>query len=290
MPVRSPIVAGLFYPADPSSCRQEIERYLAQAAEGLTVPESAQIRGGIVPHAGWAFSGPTAAHVYAALRAEPPETMVFFGAVHSWGVSKPSLYGSGSWATPLGELTIDLELAQAVVSASEGMIVDRPDAHREEHSLEVQMPFVKHLFPQARILPIAMPSMETAHTVGCLVAEAAGRLGRNAIAIGSSDLTHYGPRYGFAPQGVGPRALEWTKANDQRLLDLVLQMRIDQIVPEAQAHHNACGAGAIAAAMAFAAERGATRGLLLEHVTSHEVRPMGPPSDMVGYGAVLLVA
>ena len=114
-------------------------------------------------------------------------------------------------------------------------------------------------------------------------------MGRQAPAIGSSDLTHYGPRYGMAPAGTGQQGIEWTKANDRRLLDLVVQMRADEIVVEARAHHNACGAGAIAAAMAYAAELGASRGLVLEHTNSYEAMPLGAPSDHVGYAAVALV-
>jgi AmmeMemoRadiSam system protein B len=93
----------------------------------------------------------------------------------------------------------------------------------------------------------------------------------------------------MAPAGSGEPALAWTRTNDQRLLDLVTAMRMDEIVDEAERHHNACGAGAIAAAMGCAAELGAARGVLLDHTTSHQVRPLGPPSDLVGYGAVVFV-
>ena len=285
MPIRAPVVAGMFYPADERTCRRQIE----DALRGLSPSVEGTIWGGIVPHAGWTFSGRTAAHVYAALRTQSaPETVVFFGAVHSWGVSGASLYGAGSWRTPLGSLEIDEPLAQALVGAvDDGLITDLPAAHSSEHSIEVQLPFVKHLFPEARILPIARPPSSDAPEVGRQVARAVRELGRRAVALGSSDLTHYGPRYGLAPAGVGPRALEWTHENDRRLLDLAVDMRAEGVLREAQRHHNACGAGAIAATIAFAAACGASRGQLLHYTTSHEVMPMGPPSDMVGYGAVL---
>lgn len=287
MPTRFPSVAGMFYPADERSCRQEVTECL-RSPESVDLP--GPIWGGVVPHAGWAFSGPTAGRVFAALKAqEPPETIVLFGAVHSWGVSGSSMYGSGSWRTPLGELFIDEELAQAVLEASEGLVADKPQAHASEHSIEVQLPFIKHLFPDVRILPIAMPPIAAASDVGRGVARAVRSLGRSSVAVGSSDLTHYGPRYGFTPVGVGNRALEWTRQNDRRLLDLVVEMRAAEIVDEAKAHRNACGAGAIAASMAYAAELGATKGILLHYTTSHEVMPRGAPSDMVGYGAAIFV-
>jgi len=303
MPLRYPIVAGMFYPGDKTACRRQLEECLrgGQApdfdrGQALDVPQP--ILGGVVPHAGWTYSGPTAGRVFAAVKAQAPiasigaqgapETFVLFGAVHSWGVSGASLYGAGSWRTPLGDLAIDEELAQEALKASK-LLADRPQAHAEEHSIEVQLPFIQYLFPEARILPIAVPPSADAPEVGREVARAVRQAGRKAVAVGSSDLTHYGPRYGLAPSGVGDRALQWSKQNDARLLDLVVALRAEEVLAEAQAHHNACGAGAIAAAIGYAAELGASKGTLLQYTTSHEVLPMGRPTDFVGYGAVVFV-
>lgn len=287
MPTRFPSVAGMFYPADSRSCHKEVVECLRSAGP-LDVPDT--IQGGVVPHAGLAFSGATAGRVYAALNTQaPPETIVFFGAVHRWGVRRASMYGSGLWHTPLGDLLVDEELAQAVLKASEGLVEDRPAAHSDEHSIEVQLPFVKHIFPEARILPIAMPPSSDAPDVGRQVAKTVRDMGRRAWIIGSSDLTHYGQRFGLTPAGVGKKALEWTKKNDRRLLDLVTSMRALEIVGEATSHHNACGAGAIAASISYAAELGATKGILLHYTTSHDVMPMGTATDVVGYGAVIFV-
>lgn len=287
MPLRFPSVAGMFYPADEAECRRQVEDCVRESA---TLPKLPPIRGGVVPHAGWIFSGYTAGRLYAALAAqEPPQTVVLFGAVHSWGVRGASLYGEGRWRTPLGDISIDDALAQAVLQEGRGLVVNRPEAHATEHSIEVQVPFVQYLFPEASILPISMPPLPEAQRVGRAVARAVKALGRKAVAIGSSDLTHYGPRFGLTPAGVGQRGLEWLRQNDARLLDLVVQMRAEEIVPEAERRLNACGAGAIAAAIAYAAEIGATRGVLLHYTNSYEVMPSSPPTDIVGYGAVALV-
>jgi hypothetical protein len=187
-------------------------------------------------------------------------------------------------------MSIDDALAAALLGLLHGLVIDWPAAHAQEHSIEVQLPFIQHLFPDARILPVAVPPLDTAPEVGRQVAQVARTLGRRAVAVGSSDLTHYGPRYGMAPAGTGQAALDWTHANDRALLDLAVQLRAEEIVPEARVHHNACGAGAIAAAIAFAVELGATQGTLLHYTTSHEVMPTGRPSDMVGYGAVAFTA
>jgi AmmeMemoRadiSam system protein B len=275
----------MFYPAGEVACRREVAEYL-----GSVEPADVQspILGGVVPHAGWAFSGATAAYVYSALNAQcAPETIVLFGAVHSWGVPTASMYGRGRWRSPLGYLDIDEELAEAVLRQGAGLVADQPAAHDNEHSIEVQLPFIKYAFPDAHILPIAVPPLRIAPEVGRVVAQAAHKLGRKSPALASSDLTHYGPRYGFAPAGIGEQALEWTKANDKRLLDHVVAMRSSEIIEEASVHHNACGAGAIAAAMAYAAKLGATRGVLLHQTTSYDVMPTGRPSDMVGYAAVI---
>ncbi|OGO04404.1 MAG: AmmeMemoRadiSam system protein B [Chloroflexi bacterium RBG_13_56_8] len=280
---RSPTVAGLFYPADEGTCRRQVLQCLQDAE---LFEESQPILGGMVPHAGFTYSGPTAGRVFAALSQQAlPETIVLFGAVHSWGVSIPSMFGSGSWRTPLGDLLIDEELAQEIGG---DLIADRPQAHAGEHSIEVQTPFIAHLFPHARILPIAVPPTDSSPQIGREVARAVRKLGRRAPALGSSDMTHYGPRYGFTPVGIGDKALQWVRRNDARFLDLVVAMCAEELVNEAETHYNACGSGAIAAMVAYAAELGATQGKLLHYTTSHEVLPMGPPTDMVGYGAVVL--
>ena len=106
--------------------------------------------------------------------------------------------------------------------------------------------------------------------------------------VGTTDLTHYGRAYyGFAPAGAGERALEWARANDEQVLDLILAMRAEDIVAEAAAHHNACGGGAIAGTIAAARALGAEKGYLLEYTTSHDVMPRGPATDFVGYAAIV---
>ena len=115
--------------------------------------------------------------------------------------------------------------------------------------------------------------------------------GLNPVFLASSDLTHYGPAYGFAPAGVGEQGIAWAMENDRRLLAQVERFEIDRIVPEVVAHHNACGAGAIAAMLAACAEAGASSARVLRHASSYEtladVAPQ-PPVDAVGYAAVVV--
>lgn len=282
---REPVVAGMFYPADPQRNVAELERML-QAARAA-VPGD-HFFAGLVPHAGWAYSGPVAAKTFAALaESGTPSTVVVLGAVHSWGVQRPSLQARGAWDTPLGAIEIDEDLAQEILRLGGKEVVDNPLAHSEEHSIEVQLPFIKYLFPEARIVPLLVPPRENSPAIGEIVARAAAPRRQEVFLVGSSDLTHYGSHYGFAPRGTGPAALAWAKENDQRLLDEVVRMQAEAIVERALTDRSACGAGAIAATVAAARAFGATRGIILEHTTSHDVQPMGSPTDFVGYAAVV---
>ncbi|MEJ2009391.1 MAG: AmmeMemoRadiSam system protein B [Acidobacteriota bacterium] len=151
MPVRKPC-AQQFYPGD---CRAQIETFL----KGYEVPPGAEKAvAGIVPHAGWIFSGAVAAKVFKCVSASAnPDTFVLLGAVHTWGPRGNSLYARGSWETPLGEVKIDEDVALQLLNLLGEDIAEDPSAHEGEHSIEVQIPFIKYLCPDAKIVPIAMP-------------------------------------------------------------------------------------------------------------------------------------
>ncbi len=286
MRIRRPVVAGQFYPADRAGCIRMIQECLpAQLPPELPQP----IVAGVVPHAGWVFSGPIAVKVFAAIQSQQvPETIVLLSANHRWGGMRAAVYGSGAWLTPLGEAEVDSDLAQVVLQEGAGMLVDAPEAHAGEHSAEVQVPFIQYLFPETRILPILLSPDESAVVLGEAIARAIAVSGKKAVVVGTSDLTHYGAMYyGFAPAGSGERALAWARANDERVIRLMLEMKAEEIVPETESHHNACGGGAIAATVAAARAMGARKGVLLEYTNSHQVMPRGPATDFVGYAAVV---
>jgi AmmeMemoRadiSam system protein B len=138
---------------------------------------------------------------------------------------------------------------------------------------------------------VEVPLVEHAADIGSAVAKAVNAAGLTAVYLASSDLTHYGPAYRFAPVGIGQRAMEWAKDNDRRLLDHMLAMQVETIVPVVEAHANACGGGAIAAMMAACRESGATRAALLKHASSYEtlaeVAPQ-PPVSSVGYASIVV--
>jgi hypothetical protein len=274
--------ARQFYPGD---CRAQIEHFL----KNYQVPERpAMPVGGVVPHAGWVFSGAVAARVFKCISAKTfPDTFILLGAVHTWKPRGNSIYSHGSWATPLGEVQIDEEVAETLLDVLGEDIIDDPSAHDGEHSLEVQLPFIKHLCPEASIVPIAIPPDESAHITGRKIGEAVSEMGKKIVVIGSTDLTHYGDSYGFVPFGYGEEAKRRMKENDAGIIELALRMRSAEIRKEAQKNHNACGSGALAAAVAAAKAMGAEKGYLLEYTTSYDMMPEGDFEMAVGYAGIV---
>ena len=290
MQKRKPIVAGQFYPGQYDSCVDEINEYLEAKTLSESLPET--IVAGIVPHAGWTFSGSLAALVFSAIKQqhEKVHTFVVFGATHGYFGQSPAVYEIGNWITPLGEVAVDEELADAVLSS--GAAISDPRAHISEHSIEVQIPFIQYLFAGAKILPILVPPRQQAVALGTSVGDIISRQeDRKIVCIGSTDLTHYGPRYGFTPMGTGKEALRWADSvNDKEFIDLALKLDPQGLLTSAAENCNACGPGAAAAAVAAAKKLGSERGLLLAHTNSNEVmlRKMGNTSaDSVGYAAII---
>ncbi len=291
MAARKSVVAGQFYPGSEKECRSEIAECLSNRPISSKLPE--KIVAGIVPHAGWTFSGDLAAMVFSAIEKanKNVDTFVIFGAVHSYSDSTAAVYDKGSWQTPMGEIKIDEELAAEIIKKSKSA-KSNPEAHRYEHSIEVQVPFIQYLFKDAKIVPILTPPAEVVISVGTAVAECIESSGdKKIVCIGSTDLTHYGPRYGFAPQGSGPGGIEWAKnVNDRAFINLAIEMRAQRILTESIENQIACGPGAAAATVAAAKALGKTKGILLAHTHSNEVmeRRFGESSsESVGYAAIV---
>ncbi|HUS90837.1 MAG TPA: AmmeMemoRadiSam system protein B [Phycisphaerae bacterium] len=288
MDIRQPVVAGAFYRSSAEACRRDVDRLLHAAEVPADLP--GPLVGGIVPHAGWAFSGAIAALTLKALLGDArPRSVVLFGADHRGTVHAGEVYNSGAWRTPLGDVPIDADLAAAVLDEADDCRANH-DAHLEEHSLEVQIPIMQGLVKALRIVPIAVPPTDLAVQIGRSVgAVLAGR--SDVCVVGSTDLTHHGSRYGFAPGGQHEAGEQWTRANDRRMIELMERMAAERIVPEARQHHNACGAGAIAATVAASRALGATRGFCLEYSNSYAIVHAKQPWDLddttVGYAAVV---
>ena len=188
---RQPVVAGTFYEDEPKHLRMQISSCFSSPLGPKEIKQSQAI-GCISPHAGYTYSGPCAAHVYASL----PRTdlYIIIGLSHNGYGSCISLE---DWETPLGTARADKEFLKELMSVS-GLKADE-SAHAIEHSLEVQLPFIQHLNPAAKIAPvIASPDMDYSALANA-IAGTIKKLGKHAIIIASSDFTHYGKHYGYSP-------------------------------------------------------------------------------------------
>jgi AmmeMemoRadiSam system protein B len=286
---RKPIVDGQFYPRTRDECVNEIKQCLEEAILDMPLPET--IVAGIVPHAGWTFSGSVAALVFNAIKKRHPkvDTFIIFGG-HSYFGKPPAIYDSGCWLSPLGEVLIDSELASAVFES--GTAVKNSEAHSREHGLEVEVPFIQYLFPEAKILPVLTPPSRDAVVLGEIIGSIIlSDDERKIVCLGSTDLTHYGPGYGFTPMGEDKDGIKWaSEVNDRQFIDLALKMLPQEILDSAAENYNACGPGAAAATVAAAKALGKTKGVLLAHTNSNEImlQKMGSSSrESVGYAAII---
>ena len=282
MDIRKPDFAGSWYPGRKSECLMAIEDF-SKSLIPCPTPNGENI-GGIVPHAGWYYSGQIAYNVIHCMRSDNiPDVIVLFGR-HLYPGSGNYIMKEGAWGTPLGELKIEQDLA-GELALEFPFTIETPFDHEPDNTIELQLPFIKYLFPDTKILPIGVPPASMSIGIGERVAEIAKSMGLEVLFLGSTDLTHYGPNYGNTPKGVGPQAVKWVKnENDRRMVDLMLDMDPEGVLSEALKNSNACCAGAVAAAIAAAKSIGARKSEKLIYRTSHDVRP---DSSFVGYAGII---
>jgi AmmeMemoRadiSam system protein B len=273
-PLRPAAVAGSWYPGTARAIADEVDRYL-DAAEPVEAP--GRLVALVSPHAGLRYSGPVAAHGYALLRARAgPGVVVLVGPSHRAAFDGVAAQARGAWETPLGRTPIDEALAQAVLDAGP-VVFEDADVHREEHSLEMQMPFLQRLVPRLRIVPLLMGSQSREEVLGLAAALAKGLAGRDALLVASSDLSHY------QPAAVANRADAMAVAEVERFDDEALLARLE-------VHRNvACGGGPVVAVMRAARELGADRATVLKYGDSGDAGEHDK-SHVVGYLSAALTA
>jgi AmmeMemoRadiSam system protein B len=272
MGVRRRCLPAGWYPGTANGVRDAVKDML-----GPSPPRRGAVAG-VAPHAGWEFSGALACMVFASL-AEDLDTIVIIGG-HLAPADGILCASEEEYETPLGNMPADLELLSRV-KARVPMAEDR----WADNTVEVQLPLARHFFPGARCLGMRAPPSPSAGELGRAIAEVARATGTRVGVVGSTDLTHYGPNYGFSPAGSGEKAVDWvTRVNDRRFIDALLAMDATGARERGVGEHSACSAGGAIAAMAFAREVGATRGELLAYRTSRDVHPS---ESFVGYAAVV---
>ena len=276
--IRRPTQAGAFYEGNAESLKKQIEDCFLHKFGPGKIPEvveagTRKIVGLVCPHAGYMFSGSVAAHAYYELALDgTPEVFVIFGPNHTGYGSALAVMNEGVWRMPLGDVEVDSETANQIVR--ESRIVDVDDsAHRFEHSIDVQLPFLQYLYgSKFKIVPICflMQDLSSAREVGQAVAKVLAD--KNAVIIASSDMTHYEPHERAAKKD--RLALEAVEAMDEaKFYSIIETQRV-----------SACGYGPIAALITAAKILGAKEAKLLCYKTSGDV--IGDYSSVVGYAAV----
>jgi MEMO1 family protein len=264
--VRRAAVAGSWYPGTPERIVAEVEAYLgaarAQAPSGRLV-------GLVSPHAGLRYSGPVAAWGYSLLRGRAGITVVLVGPSHRAAFPGVSVVASGAFETPLGLVPIDEDLASRLLAADAG-IRDLRSPQLQEHSLEMQLPFLQHLVADLRIVPLLMGT-QCRDEVEALAGGLASALGgREALLLASSDLSHYHP----AP--VANRLDALVVGDVERFDGDALMDRLES------APDHACGGGPMVAVMKAARSLGADRATVLRYGDSGDAGERDK-SHVVGY-------
>jgi AmmeMemoRadiSam system protein B len=256
--LRRPAVAGFFYPGEPAALAGSVDAMLAAAPPGPRAPAY------VVPHAGYAYSGPAAARAYAGLRGKAADVrrIVLLGPSHRVPLAGCAVPAARAWATPLGELPVDVAGARGLFAAGLAALDDAP--HAREHSLEVQLPFLQRVLPApVPILPVAVgegPPARLAETLAAAVTD-------GTVVLCSTDLSHY------QPEPVARR-------QDARTVQAILDLAPERIGPR-----DACGRYALRGLLHWAAREG-LRPRLLQLCTSADTA--GDPDRVVGYAAFAL--
>lgn len=276
---RKPAVAGYFYESDEDLLRERIKWCYTHPVGPGRIPtklgDKRSIKGLISPHAGYEFSGPVAAFSYLELAEDGvPETVLILCPNHTGMGSGLSTMTEGSWLTPLGEVPIDTEFAEKLVS-NYPLLDDEPSAHLREHSCEVQLPFLQELGQDFKLVPICMmmQDLETSQELGRAIAATVDELDRDMVVIASTDFTHQMPH-------------EVAEAQDAKVLEAIETFDEEEMIKRIITNNvTMCGYGPVATTMAASKAMGARDARILKYATSGDTS--GNYTSVVGYGSAL---
>lgn len=278
MPTRPPAVAGMFFEGEAAALTARLHACFLEPPGPGRLPKVAatgprRVVGLVCPHAGLLYSGPAAAHAYARLAEDGPVDLAVILCPNHHGIGADNaVWTAGAWQTPLGSVPVDEDAARELMAAYRAAVEDTL-AHRHEHSIEVQLPFLQLLFgPSLAILPVAMKRYRQDDCLALGKAIAAVVARRNAVVIASCDFSHY------------------ESAEHARQQDAFALAAIERLDPEGlfrcvrERRITTCGYGPVAAMLAAARRLGAARAETLAYTHSGEIT--GDHAAVVGYAAV----
>ena len=272
MMIREPAASGMFYPADPKALARDVELYLEQA---LPAEIEGEIKGLIVPHAGYIYSGSVAAWGYKVLLNRSYDTVIVIAPSHRSYFEGAAIQEQGGYRMPLGIVKIDEEFAAALLKRG-GVVQSNIHAHQGEHSLEVQLPFLQVVLKDFQLVPLIMGAQDVAlcEKLALALFEVMRESEKQVLVVGSTDLSHYYP-YNHALELDGEVA---RNLNDFDVQGLIRDLGSDKC--------EACGAGPIITTMMVSQKLGANASKVLKYANSGDVS--GDKASVVGYLSAVL--
>ena len=271
--IRQPAVAGRFYPGNAQRLRAAIETFTTRSPAAGQEAGEAQLSaiGCIVPHAGYMYSGAIAGAVY--YRLKLPDRYVILCPNHTGNGEPLAVMSEGAWHTPLGDISIDTELAESLKAAMTQLSEDQ-EAHRYEHALEVQLPFLQVLKPGLRFVPITVGTsqFEVLSDLGEAISTTLKSLGEPTLIVASSDMNHY-------------ESDSITRVKDRRAIDQIMALDPRSLYDTVrQEHISMCGYCPATIMLTAARQLGATKAELIGYATSGDVS--GDRNMVVGYAGI----
>jgi MEMO1 family protein len=266
--IRSPAVAGRFYPDDPGQLREEADSLLATENQ-----DKIRARACVVPHAGYKYSGRVAGEVYRGM--EIPSRVILIGPRHFPRGAPMAILSDGAWQTPLGLAPMDARLAGKLSRACP-LLREDAVAHSAEHSLEVQLPFLQRLAPTFSFVPIVIGTVQYGdlESLGHALAEVIRSELEPILLVASSDMNHY-------------EADDVTRVKDRKAIDRILALEPRELFDTVRSEGiSMCGYGATVAMLTAMRALGATRGELVRYATSGDVN--GDLQEVVGYAGIVI--
>lgn len=286
--IRQPAVAGQFYAGTRNSLVKEIESCFLDRRGPGALPRLGNkqgLKGVVVPHAGYVYSGAIAAHSYREIAENGlADVYIILGPNHTGMGSGVSVHPPAKWRTPLGDVGVDEEIVKMLAG---GIIDIDESAHRYEHSIEVQIPFLQYIHGEKKFtfVPIcmAMQDYETSKEVGSAIADVIKESDRRIIVIASSDFSHVGFHY-FEYPPEGKNVDEYAREQDSKAIDAIERLDPELLISRVgRCRISMCGYGCVVSMLFSAKKIGAKKGILLRYGNSYEVTPA---DSCVGYGAI----